>query len=136
MAQADRHSGKDVFLEYTPDGGSAIDLDVDYRSVEWAQELNEIDGTAGDDDWEYFLDSFKRGTFDISILAGVSTTYLIPGSFGVLIYGPRGNGASARKVTLPVKLLTATETAGYADVVTLDLSFRVTDDPTIGTFSA
>jgi hypothetical protein len=136
MAQADRHSGKNVFLEYTPDGGSAIALDVDYRSLEWNQELNEIDGTAGDDDWEFFLDSFKRGTVNITILAGVSTTYLIPGSFGVLIYGPEGDTATNRKVTLPVKLLTANEKTGYADVTTLDLSFRVTADPTVGTFSA
>lgn len=135
MAQADRHSGKTVFLEYTPDGGSAIDLDVDYRSLEWAQELNAIDATAGDDDWEYFLDSFKRGTVNITILAGVTATYLIPGSFGSLVYGPKGNTSTNRKVTLPVKLMTATETQGYADVAALDLSFRVTGDPVVSTFA-
>jgi hypothetical protein len=136
MAAADRHSGKAVHLSYTPNGGSAIDLDADYRSLDWNQELNEIDATAGDDDWEYFLDSFKRGTFAITILAGVTTTYLVPGSFGSLIYGPEGSTAGLRQVTLPVKLMKANEKAGYADVITLDLEFRVTGDVTVGTFSA
>ena len=136
MAAADRHSGKDVFLEYTPTAGSAIDLDVDYRSLEWAQQLNEIDATAGDDDWEYMLDSFKRGTFNITILAGVTTTYLTPGSSGTLIYGPEGNTNGLRKITLPVKLMDAKESTGYADVTSLDLSFRVTGNITVATFSA
>lgn len=136
MAAADRHSGKDVFLEYTPNGGSAIDLDVDYRTFAYNQSMNQIDATGGDDDWEYFLDSFKRGAVNVSIMAGVTTTYLVPGSFGSLIYGPEGNGAGARKVTIPVKLMEANEKTGYADVTTLDLSFRQTAAETIGTFSA
>lgn len=135
MAAADRHSGKNVHISYTPDGGSAIDLDVDYRSFTYSQELNEIDGTAGADDWEYMLDSFKRGEITVSIAAGVAATYLIPGSFGVLTYGPQGNGSTERKVEIPVKLMTAEETAGYADIVTLDLTFRQTDDATIGAFT-
>jgi hypothetical protein len=136
MAAADRHSGKSVHLSYTPDGGAAIDLDADYRAFEWNQELNEIDATAGDDDWEYFLSSFKRGTVLITILAGVTATYLVPDSFGVLIYGPEGSTATNRRVTLPVKLMKANEKTGYADVTTLDLEFRVTGDPTIDAFSA
>jgi hypothetical protein len=134
MAAADRHSGKNVYLSYTPDGGAAIDLDVDYRNFTYSQELNEIDGTAGDDDWEYMLDSFKRGEITISILAGVAATYLTPGSFGVLVYGPQGNAATEREVEIPVKLMNVEETAGYADVVTLDLTFRQTGDATVGTF--
>ena len=42
---------------------------------------------------------------------------------GNLIYGPKGNTAGLRKVTVPVKLMTAEETAGYADIVTLDLTY-------------
>jgi hypothetical protein len=134
MAAADRHSGKNVHLSYTPNGGSAIDLDVDYRSFTYSQELNEIDGTAGADNWEYMLDSFTRGEVTISILAGVAATYLVPGSFGVLTYGPKGNTATYREVEIPVKLMNVEETAGYADVVTIDLTFRQTGAATIGTF--
>jgi hypothetical protein len=136
MAAADRHSGKEVFLSYTPTAGSEIVLDTDYRNFTYSQELNEIDGTAGDDDWEYMLDSFKRGEATVSILAGLSTAYLNPGSVGNLIYGPKGSTAGLRKVTIPVKLMNVEETAGYADVVTLDLTFRQTGDATVGTWSA
>ena len=50
MAQADRHSGKEIFLSYTPTAGSEIILAADYRNFTYSQSLNEIDGTAGDDD--------------------------------------------------------------------------------------
>lgn len=134
MAQADRHSGKGVHLAYTPDGGSAIDLDVDYRNFSWSQSLNEIDATAGDDDWEYFVNSFSRGEVTISILAGASSTYLVPGSFGSLVYGPKGSASTNREVTLPVKLMSVDEVQGYADVATLDLTFRQTGAAAVDTF--
>lgn len=136
MAQSDRHSGKSVHLSYTPTAGSAIDLDADYRNFSYNQSLNEIDATGGSDDWEYFLDSFKRGEVTISIMAGLTAAYLVPGSAGVLVYGPKGNTNGLRSVSIPVKLMSADESQGYADVATLDLTFRQTGVATIGTFSA
>jgi hypothetical protein len=137
MAQADRGSGKDLHLSYTPLSGSAIDLDVDYRSFSYEQSLNEIDATAGDDDWEYMLDSFKRGNIPITVLAGnEDVDDIVVGQTGSLIVGRRGSTNGMRKVTIPVKVMSINEGSEYADVQTLDITFRQTGNAVVATFSA
>ena len=137
MSQATRASGKEAFISFTPTAGSEIILDTDYRSFNKNRTLNEIDATAGDDDWQYFVDSFKQGEITVTVLAGdEDVDDIIEGQTGSLIYGRRGNGNGARKETIPVKVMGVSEGSAYADVQTLDITFRQTDNATIGTFSA
>jgi hypothetical protein len=136
MAQADRATGKEAFIEFTPTAGSAIVLDTDYRDLNINRSLNEVDATAGDDDWQYMVDSFKNGEITLTVLAG-DEDYddIVIGQTGTLVYGRRGNAASARKESIPVKVMSVSEASSYADVQALDITFRQTGDATIGTFT-
>lgn len=137
MSQATRASGKEAFISYTPTAGSAIVLDTDYRSFNKNRTMNEIDATAGDDDWQYFVDSFKQGEITVTVLAGdEDVDDIVEGQTGSLIYGRRGNTNGLRKETIPVKVMSINEGSNYADVQTLDITFRQTGNAVVATFSA
>jgi hypothetical protein len=136
MAQADRATGKEIFLSWTPTAGTEIILDTDYRSFTKNRTMNEVDLTAGDDDFEYMGDSFTRGEITVTVLAGDDDVDdITEGQTGSLIYGRRGNGSTMRKETIPAKVLSIEEASEYAGAQSLDITFRQTATATIGTFT-
>lgn len=135
-----RYTGRNMFIEWTPDGGSPIRLDGDYRTVTLSEEIDSIDATAGADTFKKFIPGLQEVKVDLEMLdndANASTFYaaIEPGDVGTLVLGPQGNGAGKIKLTIPAMVESREREYPYDDVVTLKITFRGTGPVTTGTFT-
>jgi hypothetical protein len=135
-----RYTGRNMFIEWTPDGGSAIRLDGDYRTVTLSEEIDSIDATAGADTFKKFIPGLQEVTVDLEMLdndAHASTFYaaIEPGDVGTLVLGPHGNETGKIKFTIPAMVESREREYPYDDVVTLKVTFKGTGPVTTGTFS-
>jgi|GEM_PF-5976348 len=134
-----RYTGRNMFIEWTPNGGSPIRLDGDYRTVTLSEEIDSIDATAGADTFKRFIPGLQEVTVDLEMLdndANAAAFYeaIKPGDVGTLVLGPQGNGTGKIKFTIPAMVESREREYPYDDVVTLKVTFKGTGPVVTETF--
>ena len=130
-------AGSALYAQWIHPGGTVV-LSTENRNFSYNENIETIDATAGSDATRRKLASFKNITASMSYTAqsdGTATiSALAAGTRGTLIFGEAGTATNSPKTTLPSMSLGITRSAPYADVVTYDISWEATGDPTYGAY--
>lgn len=95
MAAVDRIVGSNMVITWTPDGGSAVQLEGDFTEFSADRSLDTVDVTAGNETSRYHKGTVEGLEFSITIF-DANQTYkddILPGVVGVLNVKPEGTGA-------------------------------------------
>lgn len=92
MAYADRFTGTDLVIEFTPEGGSLTTISGDYTMFSMDRKMDTVDVTAGNEIDRSFLTTQRSLDWNLSIFAGSDTllTILKEGTKGLLTVYPKG----------------------------------------------
>lgn len=92
MAYADRYTGRDVVIEWTPSGGTLTTFHGDYTSFSLDRKSDTVDVTAGNQQSREFLTTLNSLDWSLSIFAGDETDFatLKEGTEGLLAVYPKG----------------------------------------------
>lgn len=92
MAYADRFTGTDLVIEFTPEGGSLTTISGDYTMFSMDRKMDTVDVTAGNEIDRSFLTTQRSLDWNLSIFAGSDTllTILKEGAKGLLAVYPKG----------------------------------------------
>ena len=92
MAYADRYTGRDVVVEWTPSGGSLTTLHGDFTSFSLDRKADTVDVTAGNQRSREFLTTLDSLDWSLSIFAGTDAVLgtIIEGTSGLLTVYPKG----------------------------------------------
>ncbi len=130
-------AGSALYATWIYSGGTVV-LSTESRNFNYNVNQETIDATAGADATRRTLSSFKTATASLSMVAQTDGTVLITalteGTRGTLIFGEAGTATGRPKVTLPAMSLGISRSIPYADVVTYDISWQSTGDPTYGVY--
>jgi len=130
-------AGSALYAQWIHTGGTLV-LSTESRNFSYNESIETIDATAGSDATRRKLASFKNATASLSYTAqsdGTATIgALAAGTRGTLIFGEAGTATGAPKTTLPAMSLGISRSVPYADVVTYDISWEATGDPTYGAY--
>jgi len=94
MSAADRLTGSDLIVVFTPDGGSPLTITGDQTSFSHSRKLDTVDVTAGNEGERYFKDTIESLDFSLDIF-DANQSYqdeIIPRAFGVLTVYKQGIG--------------------------------------------
>lgn len=120
-------TGKDAVISWVWSGGT-VNLATDYRSVSIKESVDTAETTAGADTHKTFLPTIKSATIDYSGLfpTGGTALYasLAAGVSGTLTVAPEGTAAGKVSKAYPAISMGATYDTPYADVVTVNVTFR------------
>ena len=126
-------AGSALYATWIHSGGTVV-LSTESRNFNYAEAGETIDVTAGADSTRRKIASFKSVTASMSMTAQSDGTALISalafGTRGTLIFGEAGTATGRPKTTLPAMSLGISRSVPYADVVTYDISWEATGDPT------
>lgn len=94
MAYADRFTGRDLVVEWTPDGGSLVTVTGDYTSFSLDRKADTVDVTAGSMQDRQFLTTLRSLDWSLSVFGGADTvwTNMQEGQAGLLAVYPKGKG--------------------------------------------
>lgn len=130
-------AGSALYAQWIYSGGTVV-LSTENRNFAYQEVMETIDATAGSDATRRKLASFKSATASMSYTAqsdGTATiAALAAGVRGTLIFGEAGTATGRPKTTVPMMSLGISRTVPYADVVTYDISWESTGDPTYGAY--
>jgi len=128
-------AGSALYGHWIWSGGTLV-ISTENRNFSYAENIETIDATAGSDATRRKIASFKNATASLSMTAQSDGTALIAacaaGVVGTLIFGEAGSVAGKPKTTMPAISLGISRSVPYADVVTYDISWESTGDPTYG----
>ncbi len=128
-------AGSALYCEWIWSGGTLV-LSTENRNFTYGEAGETIDVTAGSDATRRKIASFKSSTASMNYTAQYDGTALLSalafGVKGTLIWGEAGTVSTYPKTTLPAMSLGVSRSVPYADVVTYDLSWEATGDPTFG----
>jgi len=128
-------AGSALYAHWIWSGGTIV-LSTENRNFSFNETLETIDATAGSDATRRKIASFKNATASMTYTAQTDGTALIAacaaGVVGTLIFGEAGSVAGKPKTTMPAISLGISRSVPYADVVTYDISWESTGDPTYG----
>lgn len=128
-------AGSALYAHWIWSGGTIV-LSTENRNFTYNENIETIDATAGSDATRRKIASFKNATASLSMTAQSDGTALIAacaaGVTGTLIFGEAGSMAGKPKTTVPAISLGISRSVPYADVVTYDISWESTGDPTYG----
>lgn len=130
-------AGSALYGQWINPAGTLV-FSVESRNFSYNSSIETIDATAGSDATRRKLGSFKDATAALSMTAQSDGTALIaacaPGTRGTLIFGEAGTATGSPKVTQPAMVTAFNRAVPYADVVTYDISWESTGDPTFGAY--
>lgn len=94
MAYADRFTGRDLVVEWTPDGSSLVTVTGDYTSFSLDRKADTVDVTAGSMQDRQFLTTLRSLDWSLSVFGGQDTvwTNMQEGQAGLLAVYPKGKG--------------------------------------------
>lgn len=118
--------------------GGTVALETESRNFTFSESGETIDATAGPDAYRRKLASFGNATASMTMTAQSDGTALLSalkyGTKGTLIFGEGGTATGKPKTTLPCMSMGVNRTVPYNNVVTYDLSWESTGDPTYGVY--
>lgn len=96
MAYANRYTGRDLVVEFTPSGGSLVTLNGDFTSFSMDRKADTVDVTAGNQQSRQFLNTLDSLDWSLSIFGGDETTLaaILEGTNGLLTVYPQGKIAA------------------------------------------
>lgn len=124
MAYDNRITGTDTVLTFTPDGGTAIQLEADFTSFSFDRSVDTVDATAGNEktrspkatiegmDW-----SISMYDVDMSLKGD-----LLPGTIGVLNVKPEGTGTGLEEFEMNVILTGYSEDFPFDNLLEIELT--------------
>lgn len=126
-----RYSGKDLVIIWTPDGGSAVNLEGDFRTLTVSQEVDTIDASAGNDTFRTYLAGLKDGTVSLEVLdndanAASFRSALAPGTTGTLEWRPQGTGTGKVTFSAPALVSSFETEYPYSEMVNISVEFQLT----------
>ncbi len=136
-----RYTGKDLYVAFTPDGGTLVDLSGDYRELSVEEEANLADVTAGNDTHENSVATTNKGSAKLSMLdesgsSGSTIRAAIKqGTKGTLEWGPEGHSTGDVKMSATAIVKKRSLKYPYDDAVELEAEFELQDDVTEGTYA-
>lgn len=137
MASTLTFKGNNTFAQWIYSGGT-VTLTGNQRTVNITPVNNNVDTTAGADEWSTFLSGIKSWTSSISLLQPVGGTALEDalksGIQGTLIVGPEGTAAGKRKYSGAAISGGGVVNMPYADVVELSCDFQGNGELSYGTW--
>lgn len=94
MAYADRFTGRDLVVEWTPDGSSLVTVTGDYTSFSLDRKADTVDVTAGSMQDRQFLTTLRSLDWSLSVFGGTDSvwTNMQEGQAGLLAVYPKGKG--------------------------------------------
>ena len=130
-----RYTGRTLEITWTPDGGSAVTLNTDFRSFQPSYEVDTIDASAGNDAHRQYLAGLKDGTVSLELLDDDANTAsfrsaLAVGTTGTLEWRPQGTGSGKPAFSAPAMVTSAEFDYPYDDVVTISVEFQLNDEVT------
>lgn len=119
--------GKDLDFKWIYSGGT-VQVDTDYRSVDWNPTGELYDQTAGADTHKTYIPGTKDSTVNFSGLSqsggtALSTALAVNNS-GTIIISPEGTASGKRKITVPAYSQGARETWPYDNLCEITCSFQ------------
>jgi hypothetical protein len=130
-------AGSALYAQWIHAGGTLV-LSTESRNFTYTEGGETIDATAGSDSTRRKIASFKNITAAMTYTAQADGTALLSalafGTRGTLIFGEAGTAAGRPKTTLPAMSLGINRSIPYADIVTYDISWEATGDPTYGAY--
>lgn len=95
MAYADRYTGRDLVVEWTPEGGSLITLNGDFTSFSLDRKADTVDVSAGNQTSREFLTTLNSLDWSLSIFGGdeAKLDMITEGSKGLLSVYPKGKSS-------------------------------------------
>jgi hypothetical protein len=123
-----KYAGKNLYVSFA---GTAID--GTFRTFEASKTQNQADATAGDDDYQNFVNTNRTISASMEVLVH---TYTDGGSAqlaaigdvgdqGTLLWGAEGSATGMPKGGFYATLITRTPSIPYDDVVTLSLEWSM-----------
>jgi len=92
MAYADRYTGRDLVVEWTPEGGSLTTLNGDFTSFSLNRKADTVDVSAGNQRSREFLTTLDSLDWSLSIFGGAEAALdtIVEGTKGLLSVYPKG----------------------------------------------
>lgn len=133
-----RFSGSALLIQWVHPGGT-ITLSGNQRTFTYSPTINNIDATAGNDEYTLRVNGVKDWGGNVSLLPPgdeyiAIENALVQGTFGTLIVGPQGTASGLRKYTLPAKSNGANVSFPYNDIVEMSNDFEACGTPTLATY--
>ena len=137
MAQANRISGKDVYVTFC---GTVLSGDL--TSISPSESADTVDVTAGADAFHYYIALRKDGTIGFEAIYETTGTPAVfssldPMSAGTLIIGPRGTTSGYEKWTWSRAVVTSRDIElPFDGAVTLKAEFQMSSNNSPSTWGA
>ncbi len=131
------YHGKALTAQWIYTGGT-IQLEGDFRSIDYSPSVDLYDETAGLDTNKKYIAGTKDGQVNYSALmqsGGTAlTTALLEGNSGTLIIGPEGTAVGKQKITIPAISLGVKTTWPYNNLVEISCTFQQNGARVDGTY--
>lgn len=96
MAYSDRFTGRNLRVDFTPEGGSLHTVSGDFTAFSMDRSADTVDVTASSEQDRSFLTTLRSVDWSLSIYGGDDSDvaqYMLEGTAGLLEVYPRGNTA-------------------------------------------
>ena len=128
MSQDGRYAGLDLWLAWYPNSGGAYIVSGDFRSFSYEQSTDDIDASAGNDEYRYHLPSLKDHTASLEVLDSGGTTHtsygMSNGESGTLYWGPKGSASGSPLHGIECYISSLSTEYPYDDVVSISVEFQ------------
>lgn len=124
MAAENRIVGTNVKLTFTPDGGTAIDLEADFTEFSIDRSTDTVDVTAGNETERYHKATIENLEWSAT-LYDTNPAYkgdLLPRTKGTLLVQPEGAGVGLEEFEFETLLTSYNETYPFDGVLEIELS--------------
>lgn len=123
MAYADRFTGRDLVIEWTPSGGSLGTVSGDYTNFSMDRKADTVDVTAGSTQDREFLTTLRSLDWSLSVFGGLDTVWvnMQEGQAGLLAVYPKGKGTGKPVRSFNAIITSFTETTPFDGAVELEI---------------
>lgn len=131
MAFADRFTGKDVYVEFTPDGGSLGQISGDQTEVTIDNTTDTADATAGSETDRSYIPTLTSREVGLTSFFGAEATYanIKERTEGVLTVYPKGKTSGQPMRSYNVIVTAFNVSYPFDDVAQLEATFQVSGTP-------
>lgn len=125
MACADRRTANSAVITWTPDGGSAVQLEGDFTTFSFDDTIDTEDATAGNETDRCFVPTIRSVEGSITIYDAKQTYKgdIQPGQKGVLNMKPDGTGSGLEEVECTAYMTGYSEEFPFDGLLEIELSW-------------
>jgi len=130
-----RYTGRDLVVLWINPAGTT-NLSADERNLAVTEDVDAADSTAHDDTYAHSIPTFTNAVATLQLLDTTGATgtaqwdAVEPRTEGTLQWGPAGSASGSQKHSAPAWVQSRSRDIPYADVVSMEIGFQFTDEPT------